>query len=190
MSSDYERIEQVADKLGHALMDIRRRASQNLLSKVENGIINAAVLSTRHCADVLAGGVGACVERLCAEWGRWGTGGGGGGVDEEAATEVLMNVLKMLRHLGTHAPGCLAAAAFTHVVSALERLSSIDSVGSATNQLIEEVRVCCLMFIGFVAHPLTVHRASRRLTTHKGRTLPRGGHHRHKARDAARPRPS
>jgi hypothetical protein len=65
--TEFERIELLADKLGHPLLDIRYRAAQNLLSKVSNGIISHRVLGSVNCAEALANGISKCIGNICGD---------------------------------------------------------------------------------------------------------------------------
>ena len=120
MSSEYERIEQLSDKLGHSIVDIRRRAAQNLLSKVQNGIIPVKLLSATHCVDVLATGISACIDLSCNEIRI--------NHNDESYQELLLNVLKLICHIGnSDASSTLASEKYAMVLDGLYRLADIKT---------------------------------------------------------------
>ena len=134
MSSEYERIEQLSEKLGHSIVDIRRRAAQNLLSKVQNGIIPLKVLSAAHCVDVLATGMSACIDLLCDEMST--------NHQDESYKEVLLSVLKLINHIGnSEASSSLASEKYTMVLDGLYRLADMktDEI-TDLKAMIEEVQ--------------------------------------------------
>ena len=136
--TDFERIEQLADKLGHSMSNIRCRAAHNLLSKVQSGIIPHRLLSTPHCAEVIATGITKCVKLLCHDFSSSDR-------DESSCStrnETLSLLLQFIKYVGSSsvASSSLAFERYSEVLDGLYSISSCeDQISDAVMIAIEQV---------------------------------------------------
>jgi hypothetical protein len=131
--TEYQRIEQLADKLCHPILDIRHRAVQNLLSKLQSGMIEKSIMNSASCAESIAKGVSKCLHMVYIELPSSDV--------ADVAKGVLLLILKLMKHIGRQSVGSpLVTETYSHVLDSLYKLSTSDQLDDSTRQKIKEVR--------------------------------------------------
>jgi hypothetical protein len=125
--TEHQRIEQLAEKLSHPLIDIRHRAAQNLLSKIQNKSIASRILNSLNCAESLATGVLKCLEMILKE------------LQNETAREILVMVLNLIKHIAiSTGSAMLAVEVYSNVIDFLFKFTTSDQIDETVRQKVEE----------------------------------------------------
>lgn len=126
--TEHQRIEQLAEKLSHSLIDIRLRSAQNLLSKIENGIIANRILSSKNCAESLVTGISRCFEKFNLEF------------STDLDKEFFITLLKIIKHIciSNLCTSPLIIQEYSYLLDCLYKLSSVAVLGDVIIQRVEE----------------------------------------------------
>jgi hypothetical protein len=125
--TEHQRIEQLSEKLSHPLIDIRHRAAQNLLSKIQNKSIAGRILNSLNCAESIAIGVLKCLDMVLKE------------LQNETAREILMLLLNLIKHIAmSTGSAMLAVEIYSKVIDQLFKFTTSDQIDEMVRQKVEE----------------------------------------------------
>jgi hypothetical protein len=131
--ADFQRFEQLSEKLGHPLYDVRLRSAKNILSKAQAGILGS-VISSASCILSLSGGIKACLDIIIDE-----------STKRDIKTfsepnEIIIVIANIAKYLGSvSTPASVPADSFAEVLDRLYALDSFSHLETSVRAIVKEV---------------------------------------------------